>query len=461
MPSDRLNYVMPMGCFFLRSVGMGLTMTVVGHLPVVFRRLCASTLGGAVLLLPALVGRAAEPVAPSAPARFWEAQDGKLVHCQLCPRSCVIAPGARGVCQARINRDGKLVTLAYNNPVSMAMDPIEKKPFFNAWPGEKVFSLAVAGCNMRCLFCQNWQISQIQPDEAVTRGIAQIVTVEEVVKLAQAQNSRFIVYTYTEPTIFYEYMYDIAKLAKAKGLRNAMHSCGYITEKPLQELLPLMDCVNIDLKGFNPDFYRKMGFGADLQAVLATLKTIHDAGVWLEITNLVIPGANDKPEDIRAMCKWIVENLGPDVPLHFSRFHPAFRLRNLPPTPVATMETAAAIGRECGLRYVYIGNVPGAAEESTRCPNPKCGKVVLGRTGYKLTEQHVAKGTCAFCGTPIAGRWADVEGRPDNEGKSEIRTPKSETTKKSVTGTKSETRPKAETDPKTGAGQKSESEPIP
>lgn len=360
------------------------------------------------LILPWLVGllgvglwTQADPAAAPEPplARFWQALADQAVQCQLCPRRCVIAPGQRGVCQVRINRDGKLRTYAYGNPVALNLDPIEKKPFFHVTPGESVLSLAVAGCNMRCLFCQNWSISQAVPDPLTVANMPP----QKVVDAAVARGSRFLVYTYTEPTIFYEYMLDIAKAAKARGLYNAMHSCGYINPEPLKELLPYMDAVDIDLKGFTPEFYQKMGALAELQPVLDTLKAVHAAGVWLEITNLVIPGVNDDPEQIRKMCVWIRENCGADTPLHFSRFMPAYKLRNLPPTPVATLEEAWRIATAAGLHYVYIGNVPGNAHENTVCP--QCGKTLVRRTGFVTEEVHVKAGTCEYCHARIAGRW--------------------------------------------------------
>jgi pyruvate formate lyase activating enzyme len=299
----------------------------------------------------------------------------------------------------RINKAGKLYTLGYGNPVAIHIDPIEKKPFFHVSPGEAVFSLAVAGCNMRCLFCQNWQISQSKPDETQNYSFSP----EDLVKEAAKNKCKFIAYTYTEPTVFYEYMLDICKEARKKGIKNTMHSCGYINSEPLKELLPYMDAVNIDLKGFSEEFYAKIGLMARLEPVLDTLKTIKQQGVWLEITNLLIPGFNDQPEKIKEMCVWIKDNLGADVPLHFSRFMPAFKLENLPPTPVEKLKEAYDIAKAVGLNYVYIGNVPGCPEESTYCP--RCGKVVIKRQGYQIQENNIIKGKCKFCGYEIAGKW--------------------------------------------------------
>lgn len=333
------------------------------------------------------------------PAMYWEKIRDKIVQCVLCPRKCVLDAGQRGLCTARINKDGALYTLGYGNPVAVHVDPIEKKPFFNVLPGSRAFSIAVAGCNMRCLFCQNWQISQSRPDETLNYNLPPEAAVDEAVK----SGSAFIVYTYTEPTVFYEYMLDIAKLAKARGLKNGMHTCGYINKEPLKELLKYMDAVNVDLKGFDEGFYRKMGALAELQPVLDTIKTIKEEGVWLEITNLIIPGQNDDPEEIRKMCLWIKDNVGTEVPLHFSRFMPSFNLANLPPTPVTKLEEAYRIAKEVGLQYVYVGNVPGSSYENTYCPN--CKKAVVRRIGYRVLENNVKDGKCGFCGYKIPGIW--------------------------------------------------------
>jgi pyruvate formate lyase activating enzyme len=332
-------------------------------------------------------------------ASYWQPVKDKIVQCGLCPRRCVLAPGQRGYCTVRINQDGLLYTLGYGNPVAVHVDPIEKKPFFNVLPGSSAYSLAVAGCNMRCLFCQNWQISQARPDEVTAYDMPPETVVDEAIK----SGSKFIVYTYTEPTVFYEYMLDIAKLAKAKGLRNGMHTCGYINQEPLEELLKYMDAVNVDLKGFSEEFYKKMGALAELGPVLETLKTVKNKGVWLEITNLVIPGQNDDPKEIRSMCQWIKDNLGDDVPIHFSRFSPAFRLQNLPPTPLEKLEEAYRIATDVGLKYVYVGNAPGNPHENTYCPN--CKKMVIERMGYQVRPDGIKGGKCKYCASPVAGIW--------------------------------------------------------
>ena len=332
-------------------------------------------------------------------ASYWESMRDNIIQCLLCPRKCVISPGQRGFCTARINRDGVLYTLGYGNPIALHVDPIEKKPFFHVLPGTKAYSIAVAGCNMRCLFCQNWQISQAKPDEVNAYNMSP----EDIVTNAKNSGSRFIIYTYTEPTVFYEYMLDISKLARSRGLRNGMHTCGYINAEPLKELLKYMDAVNVDLKSFNPEFYKKMGAMAELEPVLNTIKAVKRTGVWLELTNLVIPGQNDDPKEIRRMCEWIKDNVGSEVPLHFSRFMPSFELQNLPPTPIEKLEEAYRIAKDVGLQYVYIGNVPGHAYENTYCP--RCKKIVVARIGYDILENNIEDGKCKFCGEKIAGIW--------------------------------------------------------
>ncbi|NLE91132.1 MAG: AmmeMemoRadiSam system radical SAM enzyme [Elusimicrobia bacterium] len=334
-------------------------------------------------------------------ASYWEKIKDKTVRCLLCPRQCTLDVNQRGVCAVRVNRDGTLYTLGYGNPVAVHVDPIEKKPFFHVMPGETAFSIAVAGCNMRCLFCQNWQISQSRPDEVECYNLPP----EEVVNKTVQSGCKFVVYTYTEPTVFYEYMLDTARMARKKGLKNGMHSCGYINPGPLKELLQYMDAVNVDIKGFSREFYNKMGMMAELEPVLRTLKEIKSAGVWLELTNLVIPGENDDPQKVREMCLWIKENLGDSVPLHFSRFMPAYRLANLPPTPVEKLQECRRIAMECGLKYVYIGNVPGHYAESTYCP--QCDKLLVGRSGYRITENNIMDGKCKFCGHQVPGIWRE------------------------------------------------------
>ena len=352
-----------------------------------------------IFLIPTFAGAQENKEPGPKLALYWQKVKDNIIQCVLCPRRCVLDAGQRGFCTVRINKGGELYTLGYGNPVAVHIDPIEKKPFFHVAPGEPVFSLAVAGCNMRCIFCQNWQISQSKPDEVESYNLSP----EEVVNKTIESGCRFIAYTYTEPTVFYEYMLDIAKLAQKQGIKNTMHSCGYINPEPLKELLKYMYAANVDLKGFSEEFYAKIGSMAQLAPVLATLKTIKESGVWLEITNLVIPGLNDDPKKIEEMCLWIKNNLGDDVPMHFSRFMPAFKLQNLAPTPVEKLQEAYRIAKSVGLKYVYIGNVPGHPAENTYCP--KCEKLLVKRMGYEIQENNIQKGKCKFCGFEIAGRW--------------------------------------------------------
>ena len=332
-------------------------------------------------------------------ALFWDKLEDNTVQCRLCPRRCVIPQGMRGYCGVRVNRNGKLFTLAYNNPVAVAIDPIEKKPFFHVLPGTGALSIAVAGCNLRCIFCQNWNVSQKRPDETINYNI----TPQGIVDLAKKYEVPSIVFTYTEPTVFYEYMLDIAKLAKKSGLHVGMHTCGYINPEPLRKLLKYMDFVDVDLKSFSDKFYQELGNGAHLAPILKTLKTIKESGTHLEITTLVIPGKNDSEKEIHAMCEWIRDNLGADTVLSFSRFFPQFKLKNIPPTPIETLKKAYSIAKTVGLKYVYIGNVPGIKEESTFCPH--CGKVLIKRFGYSILENNIVGGRCKFCGTKIEGVW--------------------------------------------------------
>jgi pyruvate formate lyase activating enzyme len=331
-------------------------------------------------------------------ASFYFKLDDKIVNCVLCPRRCVIAEGKRGFCGVRENRGGTLYSLVYAKPCSLHIDPIEKKPLFHVLPGSTAFSLATVGCNLRCKFCQNWQISQASPEDVVPISLSP----EEVIKKVKESGSPVIAYTYTEPTVYYEYMFDIAKLARAAGIKNVMHSAGFINEEPLRRLCPYLDAANIDLKGFNNRFYSEMTLG-NVDDVLRTLKILKDEGVWTEITNLLLPGLNDDPAEIRKMCLWIHDNLGPNTPLHFSRFTPHYKLMNLSPTPVQTLQMAKRIAQEAGLKYVYLGNISHTDAQNSYCP--KCGKLIIERAGYVITANNVIDGKCRFCGEKIDGVW--------------------------------------------------------
>ncbi|HWR73565.1 MAG TPA: AmmeMemoRadiSam system radical SAM enzyme [Nitrospirota bacterium] len=320
------------------------------------------------------------------------------VHCELCPTECVLENYQIGGCRTRMNKDGVLYSLVYGKPCAVNVDPIEKKPFYHFLPATTAFSIATAGCVLGCKFCQNWQISQASPEDTDNRDLQPA----DVVRQALYYQCRSITYTYTEPTVFYEYMYDTAKIARQHGIRNTMHSCGYIKEKPLREVAKLLDAADIDLKAFTEDFYNRI-CGGRLRPVLDALVVLKEEGVWLEITNLVIPTLNDDPKKMREMCGWIVKNLGQDVPIHFSRFFPYYKLKNLPPTPWETLKEARDIAREAGIRYAYIGNIRSEGE-NTYCP--ACRRLLIERIGYFVKQNNMVKGTCRFCSNRIAGIWS-------------------------------------------------------
>ena len=331
-------------------------------------------------------------------ALFYEKADQSTVQCRLCPKNCTIPEGRYGFCRARKNIGGVLYSMGYGKPCSVAIDPIEKKPLFHFLAGAKTFSIASAGCSLRCLFCQNWQISQVSPEE--TRNINLLP--EDVVKLAKEKNCPVIAYTYSEPINFYEYMLDTAKIARAAGIKNITHTAGYINQEPLETLLPYIDAANVDLKGFSPEYYKNV-CGANLNDVLQTLKTMKKYKIWIEITTLIVPGYNDSPDEIKKLCTWIKTNLGPDTPVHFSRFYPVYKLAHLTATPYKTLEDAVNIARSVGLKHVYIGNVYDNPYENTVCSN--CGKIVIKRKGFEVLENHIRKGKCEYCGTKIPGVW--------------------------------------------------------
>lgn len=320
------------------------------------------------------------------------------MKCEICPNECTIRPGESGDCRNRENINGKLYTIAYGNPCSVHVDPIEKKPLYHFLPGSQSFSIATAGCNFACMNCQNWEISQTSPRK--TRNIE--LFPEQVVEQCLSSGSQSIAYTYSEPTSFYEYMYDTARIAHQQGVRNVLVSNGYINDKPLRTLAPYLDAANIDLKSFSNDIYLKLSAGT-LQPVLNTLKTLNEMGVWLEITNLVIPSWTDDLEMIRRMCGWLTENGFAENPLHFSRFFPLYKLTQLPQTPVSTLTRARDIALKAGLKHVYIGNVPGMDASNTQCPS--CGKVVLERRGFTIYSINLKNGKCAYCGTRVKGVW--------------------------------------------------------
>ncbi|MCK4352124.1 AmmeMemoRadiSam system radical SAM enzyme [candidate division WOR-3 bacterium] len=339
-------------------------------------------------------------VLSSSEAMWYEKLPNRWVQCKLCFRKCKIPSGGRGFCQARENRDGILYSLGYGRPCAVHIDPIEKEPVYHFYPGTNILCIATPGCSFRCKFCQNWHISQVRPEEVERYSLKPV----QIVKQAKREeNCIGISYTYTEPTVFYEYMLAISRLAKKEGLKTIVHTCGAMNPEPLKELLPYLDAVTVDLKAFTQKFYDTVIPHASLSHVLNNLKIIKKSGVWLEIVNLIIPTYNDDSTDIRKMCEWIYKNLGPDVPLHFSRFFPHHKFKNLPPTPIETLELAKRIAKSAGLNYVTIGNVPGHSSNSTFCP--KCGKVVIKRFHFKVLENNILNGKCKFCGTNIPGVW--------------------------------------------------------
>lgn len=333
-------------------------------------------------------------------AMYYEKVDAKTIRCVLCPRNCVLSDGMMGFCRARRPKDGKHYSLVYGNPTAVHVDPIEKKPLFHFLPATNAFSIATAGCNFRCKYCQNWQISQFSPEETTNYYLPP----EAVVKKAIEYKCPTIAYTYTDPAIFYEYMLDTSKIAKIRGVKNIFHSNGSLNPEPAEQIAGYLDGANIDLKGFTQEFYSKIPEGY-LETVLNTLKTLKKKGVWIEITNLVVPTLNDDLDMIKEMSVWIKENLGPDTPIHFSRFHPQYKLRNLHSTPVSTLEKAREIAMSVGLNYIYVGNVPGHSAESTYCP--KCKNPVILRRGYTILELNLdSKGNCKHCSNFIPGVWS-------------------------------------------------------
>ncbi|MGM0416533.1 MAG: AmmeMemoRadiSam system radical SAM enzyme [Thermodesulfobacteriota bacterium] len=329
-------------------------------------------------------------------AMFWSAENDGYVRCTLCPHHCRIAPGARGVCNVRENREGVLYSLNYGCIVASNIDPIEKKPLYHYLPGSQSFSVAGAGCNMHCSHCQNASISQVDEDVP-----GEEVTSQRIVAAAQRSGCRSLAYTYTEPTIYYETMLETAALAREAGLDNIMISNGYMEAAPFEQLAPLLQAANIDLKALDDKVYRTL-CGAHLQPVLDSLKRMYAAGIWLEVTTLIIPGYNDNQAQLQELTEFIVRELGPEVPWHVSAFYPTYRLLDVPPTPVESIRHACEIGAEAGLHYVYGGNVAGVFE-NTLCP--ECRNVAVERCGYRIMHLGLEAGKCSACGAKVAGVW--------------------------------------------------------
>jgi pyruvate formate lyase activating enzyme len=331
-------------------------------------------------------------------ARFYEKLPHKKIKCVLCPRECVIDDRERGYCGVRENREGTYYSLVYSRPCTYHVDPIEKKPLFHFFPGSQAFSIATAGCNVNCKFCQNWEISQVRPEQI--RSI--YLPPDKTARSAKDSGSLSIAYTYSEPTIFFEYMEDTAIAGKEIGVKSVVITAGYISEKPLIQLCRNVDAIKVDLKAFTENYYRDVVNG-ELKPVLDSLVTMRKHNVWTEIVYLVVPTLNDGDREFSDLSKWIKKYLGSDVPVHFTRFHPSYLIKNLPPTPVKTLERAWEIARAEGLNYVYIGNVPGHDAENTFCP--ACGEAVVSRSGYFIQDINIKSGRCSNCSNEIAGKW--------------------------------------------------------
>jgi pyruvate formate lyase activating enzyme len=324
---------------------------------------------------------------------FDEFPNGK-VKCNICAHRCTIAEGKVGICGTRKNLNGKIHTLIYNTVSSEAVDPVEKKPLYHFLPGTFSYSLGTVGCNFRCMHCQNWNISQITIEEAYTKEI----TPEQAVKKALGTGCRSIAWTYNEPAIWHEYTFDTAVLAKRAGLKTIYVTNGYITKEALQRMAPYLDAFRVDIKSFSDEFYKKI-CGAKLAPVLESTKLAKDLGMHIETITLIIPGRNDSPEEITQVVRWVRENLGVDTPMHFTRFHPMYKMENVAPTQLDTLENAYGIAKKEGMRFVYLGNVPGHMYENTCCP--RCEALLIDRTGFRVADVKVKDGRCFRCGEEI------------------------------------------------------------
>ncbi len=329
-------------------------------------------------------------------AMWYKSTGDGTYRCELCPNRCSLKDGVRSICLVREGKNGKLHTLVYGNPTSIHVDPIEKKPLFHYYPGKSAFSIATAGCNFTCLNCQNWQISQFPPEDTLNYKLLP----EKTVMTAKLYKSPIIAYTYSEPSIFYEYMLETSKIAKDHEIKNVSITNGYLNPKPVKELCRYLGAANVDLKGFSDDFYMEFTDGR-LQPVLDTINIMKENGVHVEITNLVLPGQNDSDQMLKKMCRWIVSNPGIDVPLHFSRFSPMYKLKNLQHTPEKTLRRARKIALDMGIRYVYIGNIPLLEAEDTFCHN--CNKLLVDRSGYRINKMNIMEGCCKYCHVKIPG----------------------------------------------------------
>jgi len=372
---------------FIRCLGCGAALTVAPSSDLV-----PEFLGG---LQNALAFDYARELS-SVEARYYKKVESGGIECLLCPRHCFITDLERGYCGVRENRNDIYYTLVYGLPCSVNIDPIEKKPLFHFYPGSEAFSLATAGCNVNCKFCQNWEISQTRPEQ--TNNID--LPPQAVIDICREHKVPNIAYTYSEPIVFYEYMYDIAVLGHKNAIRSVMITGGYIEKDPMDELLKHLDAVKVDLKAIREDYYKSIVNG-ELKPVLDTLIQIKKAGVWLEIVYLVVPTLNDTDAEFVELAQWIKTNLGVDTPVHFSRFYPQYLLKNLPPTPQTTLERAYQISRAEGLQYVYLGNIPGHPAESTYCPD--CGEILIQRRGYRVGQYNLIGSRCKKCNREIPG----------------------------------------------------------
>lgn len=335
-------------------------------------------------------------------AMLWDPHDGQTLQCRLCHHRCWIAEGGRGLCGVRVNREGTLYTLVYNRCVAGNCDPIEKKPLYHFLPGSRAYSVATVGCNFRCLHCQNVDISQYPWEHEEITG--REFTPQQIVDAAERSGADAIAYTYTEPTVFFEYALETARLANDRGLRNVFVTNGYITNEALDIIAPVLDAANIDLKFFSDDAYRKV-CGAKLEPILETIRHYHELGVWIELTTLIIPGFNDSEEDLRGIARFIAD-LSPAIPWHVTRFHPAYKMADTPMTPESSVIRAWGIGREAGLHYVYVGNMHAPDGDVTHCPS--CDIPVINRGVFGLQETRLDNGRCPDCGAPVHGVWPDT-----------------------------------------------------
>ncbi len=338
------------------------------------------------------------------PALYARSLPGSQVQCLLCPHACILAPGKSGLCGVRRNSEGELQSLNYGKAVAVHVDPIEKKPLFHLYPGSRSLSVAAAGCNFHCRFCQNHEISQIRPGGGSVPG--RPVTPRELVDQALKDDCRTISCTYTEPTVFFEYALEICRLARAQGIDTVWVTNGYISEEPLREIAPFLTAANVDLKGWDDEFYRTV-VGGTLQPVLDTLKLMKILGIWLEVTTLIVPGYVDDETRLREIARFICAELGAETPWHISRFYPQYRFTEAVPTPLAALQRARQIGLEEGVRYVYTGNVPGDTGENSYCH--RCGALLVGRYGFQIVTNNLQAGCCPVCRTPMDGIFTKEE----------------------------------------------------